>query len=166
MTCKEENAQNIQPRSAPRQRQAKRLRAELVPPDYSTIATGLVQCPTIAMTSPVTVHRFSASALFSLWAENPPLPVAEEGGFSAPQPRPWRAVAKQAREGQMRQGGRTVSLFAQDRKEKWVLICAETALRTARGTAFTPVCQAIKQRKGTPRRTCLFQRMVDFIPSS
>ena len=54
-------------------------------------------------------------------AESPPLPVAEEGRLSAPQPRPWRAVAKQAWEGHSRQGGRTVSLFAQDRKEKWVL---------------------------------------------
>ena len=30
---------------------------------------------------------------------------------------------------------RTVSLFAQDRKEKWVLICATHVLQTARGTA-------------------------------
>ncbi len=40
-------------------------------------------------------------------AEGLPLPVAEEGRLSAPQPRLWRAVAKQARERQMRQGGRS-----------------------------------------------------------
>ncbi len=38
----------------------------------------------------------------------PPLPVAEEGGTESPQPRLWRAVAKQARErhcGKVGQGG-------------------------------------------------------------
>ncbi len=49
----------------PRQRQAKRLRAVLVLPVYSTIVPRFVPCPTIAMTSPVTVHRSSASAPFS-----------------------------------------------------------------------------------------------------
>ena len=63
-------------------------------------------------------------------ARRPPLPGADTGGRRAPQPRPWRAVAKQAREGHLRQGGRTVSLFAQDRKEKWVLICATHRLQT------------------------------------
>ena len=46
-------------------------------------------------------NRFKrVQALFSLWAESLPLPVAEEGRPSAPQPRLWRAVAKQARERQ------------------------------------------------------------------
>ena len=49
----------------PGQRQAKRLRAETEATAYSTIASGQVQCPTIAMTSLVTVHRFSALAPFS-----------------------------------------------------------------------------------------------------
>ena len=39
----------------------------------------------------------------------PPLPVAEEGGTVFPQPRRWRAVAKQARERQMRQGVRAAA---------------------------------------------------------
>ena len=43
----------------------------------------------------------------------PPLPAADEGGLSAPQPRLWRAVAKQDRKRHLRQGGRTVSLFGQ-----------------------------------------------------
>ena len=73
----------------------------------------------------------SRQALFSLWADSPPLPVAEEGGLSAPQPRPWRAVAKQAREGLSRQGGRTVSLFGQVPKREMgleytqVMICEQ-----------------------------------------
>ena len=86
-----------------------------------TIATGHVQCPTIAMTSPVLLHRPIALAPFSSgpgadhllfgktkrrWgARRPPLPGADTGGRRAPQPRPWRAVAKQAREGHSRQGG-------------------------------------------------------------
>ena len=35
-----------------------------------------------------------------------PLPAAGAGGTQFPQPRHWRAVVKQAREWQMRQGGR------------------------------------------------------------
>jgi hypothetical protein len=35
-----------------------------------------------------------------------PLPVADGGSTLFPQPRHWRAVAKQAREWQMRQGGK------------------------------------------------------------
>ena len=73
------------------------------------------------MTSFRPLTTSSALAPFSLWADGPPLPAAEEGGTESPQPRPWRAVVKQARQGHLRQGGRTVSLFVQDRKEKWVL---------------------------------------------
>ena len=76
------------------------------------------------MTSFHPLTTSSALAPFSLWADETPLPVAEEGGSPAPQPRPRRAVVKQARQGHLRQGGRTVSLFGQDRKEKWVLIYA------------------------------------------
>ena len=39
------------------------------------------------------------------WDCGPPLPGAEEGGTESPQPRFLRAVAKQARKKQMRQGG-------------------------------------------------------------
>ena len=40
----------------------------------------------------------------------PPLPGAEKGGLSAPQPRHWRSVAKQDREWQLRQDGRNTQL--------------------------------------------------------
>ena len=40
----------------------------------------------------------AAGVLLRGRAEGLPLPVAEEGRLSAPQPRLWRAVAKQARE--------------------------------------------------------------------
>ena len=51
----------------PRQRRAKRLRAVLVPPSHSTIVPRYVQCPSIAMPSPVMVHRSIASSALFFW---------------------------------------------------------------------------------------------------
>ena len=116
-TCAKHQASSCTQGSAKRSGSARKQRRQPIPrlrPDKR-------KCPTIAMTSPVTVPRFSALAPFSSgpgadrllfgktkrrWgARRLPLPVADQGSFRAPQPRPWRAVAKQAREGQMRQGG-------------------------------------------------------------
>ena len=46
----------------------------------------------------------------------PPLPVADEGGAHFPQPRLWRAVAKQARE---RQRGKALCGFPRQRA-RWL----------------------------------------------
>ena len=46
----------------------------------------------------------------------PPLPAADEGGTLFPQPRRWRAVVKQARERQLRQGGRWLSRLRRSRR--------------------------------------------------
>ena len=96
------------------QRQAKRLRAETGATDYSTIAPGYGQPRISAGTGSKLVNGKPAwKRPFLFGRRAPPLPAADEGGLSAPQPRLWRAVAKQDRKRHLRQGGRTVSLFGQ-----------------------------------------------------
>ena len=63
----------------------------------------------------------------------PPLPVADAGGTQFPQPRHWRAVAKQAREWHSRQGGIPPLVaflwhqkpFLSSTGKKWVSLCAD-----------------------------------------
>ena len=59
--------QKTSPVLHPSQRQAKRLRAETEATSHSTIVTGYVQCPSIAMTSPVLLHKSSASSALFFW---------------------------------------------------------------------------------------------------
>ena len=64
------------------------------------------------------------------WIRRKPLPVADEGATPDPQPRLWRAVAKQARR---RHCGKAEEPFFPPTGKKWVLICAARSRRTHKG---------------------------------
>ena len=61
------------------------------------------------------------------WIRRKPLPVADAGAAPDPQPRLWRAVAKQARR---RHCGKAEEPFLSARGKKWVLISASRSRRT------------------------------------
>ena len=113
----------------PRQRQAKRLRAELVLPVYSTIVPRFVPCPTIAMTSPVTVHRFIASAPFSSGSTLPHLlftGLLRDGPQKA-RLRRFRAAFFCPRQRRPAIPGADRLLFGKT-KRRWAAHCAGTVL--------------------------------------
>ena len=121
------------------QRQAKRLRAETEATDYSTIAPGFWEQGRISARIGLTFvsGKPAWKRPFLFGRRVPPLPAADEGGLSAPQPRLWRAVAKQDRKRHLRQGGRTVSLFGQVPKREMGLESRSSCLAyTTRKTLY------------------------------
>ena len=147
------------------QRQAKRLRAETEATAYSTIAPSYGQPRISAGTGSTIAGRKPAwKRPFLFGRRAPPLPAADEGGLSAPQPRLWRAVAKQDRERHSRQGGRTVSLFGQVPKREMGLDLrslppASTTRKTdchgpLRGLAMTCRGASAEQEAATPHPPC------------
>jgi len=109
--------------------------------------TGVVLRRTVAMTSFRPVTTFIALAPFSLWADAPPLPVAEEGGTSAPQPRPWRAVVKQARQGHCGKAVNRFSFRARTKREMGLDLCSLPLPGSGyNGIGYSPLSAQSKKR--------------------